>query len=99
MSPCRFSPVDSGEVALRQISSPTGRQRNTTMKVLLFTISHEHLEDLMGQRAIARLYKLVDLGRDRDHYEVTALVREEHLDNVIAKSADRPRWVKWPEGA
>jgi hypothetical protein len=65
------------------------------MKVLQFTISHEHLEDLMGQRAIARLHRVKDLGRERDHYEVTALVREEFLDAVIDKSADRPKWVRW----
>jgi hypothetical protein len=68
------------------------------MKVLLFTVSHAHLEDLMAARAIARIYRLEDLGRERDQYEVTALVRQEHLDLVIDKSADRPRWVRWSEG-
>jgi hypothetical protein len=67
------------------------------MKVLLFTISHAHLEALMAMKAIARLYKVEDLGHQRDHYEVTALVREEHLDSIIEKSADRPRWIKWPD--
>jgi hypothetical protein len=67
------------------------------MKVLLFTISHGNLEDLMAMKAIARLHRVEDLGHQRDHYEVTALVRQEHLDSVIEKSADRPRWVKWPE--
>jgi len=33
----------------------------------------------------------------RDQYVVTALVRQEHLDLIIEMSADRPRWVKWPE--
>jgi hypothetical protein len=63
----------------------------------MFTVSHAHLEDLMASRAIARLHKIQDLGHERDQYIVTALVRDEHLDAVIEKSADRPRWVKWPE--
>jgi hypothetical protein len=67
------------------------------MKVLRFTVSHRHLEELMCKGCIARLHKIVDLGHVRDHYEVTALVRQEHLDVIVAKSADRPRWVKWPE--
>ena len=67
------------------------------MKTLQFTISHSHLEDLMCQRGLARLLAIEDLGHQRDQYIVTALVREEHLDAVIDKASDRPRWVKWPE--
>ena len=67
------------------------------MKVLMFTVSHGHLEELMGNGCIARLHQIEDLGHERDQYVVTALVREEHLDQVIEKSADRPRWVKWPQ--
>lgn len=67
------------------------------MKTLVFTVSHQHLEELMCNHCLARLHKIEDLGHVRDHYLVTALVREEHLNEVIAKSADRPRWVKWPE--
>jgi hypothetical protein len=63
----------------------------------MFTVSHAHLEELMASRAITRLHKIEDLGHERDQYVVTALVRDEHLDAVIEKSADRPRWVKWPE--
>lgn len=66
------------------------------MKTLMFTISHPHLEALMCEQRIARLFKVEDLGHVRDHYLVTALIRDEHLDEVIAKSADRPRWVRWP---
>ena len=67
------------------------------MKVLRFTVSHDHLQALMCKGCITRLHKVVDLGHVRDQYIVTALVREEHLDQIIDKSADRPRWVKWPE--
>jgi hypothetical protein len=67
------------------------------MKTLEFTINHRHLEQLMCNRCLSRLFKIVDLGHKRDHYVVTALVRDEHLDEVIDKSADHPRWVKWPE--
>lgn len=67
------------------------------MKVLMFTVNHAHLEELMAMHAIARLLKLVDMGHKRDQYVVTALVREAHLDTIIDKSADRPRWVKWPD--
>ena len=67
------------------------------MKVLMFTVSHAHLEDLMAMKAIARLHKIEDLGHQRDQYIVTALVREAFLDIVIEKSSDRPRWVKWPD--
>lgn len=66
------------------------------MKVLMFTISHSHLEDLMANHALARIYRLEDLGHERDHYVVTALVRDQHVDEVMEKSADHPRWVKWP---
>lgn len=66
------------------------------MKVLMFTISHGNLEDLMAQRAIARIHALEDLGHERDQYTVTALVRDEHIDLVSQKSADHPRWVKAP---
>lgn len=66
------------------------------MKTLQFTISHRHLEQLMCRQAIVRLFRIEDLGRERDQYVVTALVRQEHLDQVIELSADRPRWVKWP---
>jgi hypothetical protein len=51
----------------------------------------------MCEKRIARLFKVEDLGYIRDHYEVTALVRDEHLDAVVDKAADRPRWVKWPD--
>ena len=67
------------------------------MKTLLFTICHANLESLMCEQRIARLFKVEDLGHVRDHYEVTALVRDEHLDAVVEKAADRPRWVKWPD--
>lgn len=67
------------------------------MKTLMFTISHGHLEHLMCQGCIARLFAIEDLGHQRDQYIVTALVREEHLDQVIDKASDRPRWVKWPD--
>jgi len=66
------------------------------MKVLMFTISHGHLEDLMAHRALARIYRLEDLGHERDHYVITALVRDQYVDEVMEKSADHPRWVKWP---
>ena len=67
------------------------------MKTLMFTVSHAHLEQLMGRGCLARLYRLEDLGHQRDHYVITALVRDEHLDTVIEMSADRPSWVKWTE--
>jgi hypothetical protein len=67
------------------------------MKTLMFTVSHQHLEELMCSRCLARLVSIEDLGHIRDHYVVRALVRDEHLDAVIAKAADRPRWVKLPE--
>jgi hypothetical protein len=66
------------------------------MKVLQFTVSHSGLELLMCAQAITRLLALEDLGRDRDQYVITALVREDMLDTIIKKSADRPRWVRWP---
>ena len=66
------------------------------MKILQFTISHENLEQLMCQQRIARLVEVVDLGRERDHYEVKALVRQADLDAVIALAADRPRWLRTP---
>jgi len=68
------------------------------MKVLMFTVSHANLEELMAMKAIARLHDVKDLGRQRDHYVIKALIREEFLDTIIEKSADRPRWIKWPEG-
>lgn len=68
------------------------------MKTLQFTISHAHLESLMCAHRLARLFRVDDLGHVRDHYEVTALVRDEDMDAVIELAADRPRWVKWPEG-
>jgi len=67
------------------------------MKTLMFTVSHQNLEDLMCRHCLARLFKVEDLGHVRDHYVVTALVREEHLDEVIDKAADRPRWIKWTD--
>jgi len=67
------------------------------MKTLMFTVSHRHLEELMCAQCLARLFHIEDLGHERDHYIVTALVRQEHLDQVIEKAADRPRWIKWPE--
>lgn len=65
------------------------------MKTLLFTISHANLEALMAQGCLARILDLEDLGHERDHYRITALVRDRHLDEVIRRSADRPRWVTW----
>jgi hypothetical protein len=65
------------------------------MKTLLFTISHANLEALMSQGCLARILRLEDLGRERDHYVITARVPEQHQDEVIRRSADRPRWVKW----
>ena len=50
----------------------------------------------MADRRLVRVFALQDLGRERDHYEITALVREEDIDSVIELSADRPRWVRWP---
>ncbi len=67
------------------------------MKTLMFTVSHRNLEDLMCRQCLARLFRIEDLGHQRDHYVITALVREEHLDDVIEKAADRPRWIKSPE--
>lgn len=66
------------------------------MKTLQFTVSHGHLEDLMAEHRLARLVEIEDLGHERDQYVVTALVREENLDAVIDKAADRPRWLKGP---
>lgn len=68
------------------------------MKTLAFTITHANLERLMCERRLARLLNIEDLGHERDHYHVTALVRQENLDAIIELAADRPRWVKWPEG-
>ena len=67
------------------------------MKTLMFTISHQNLEELMCRQCLARLFRIEDLGHERNHYVITALVRDDHLDAVIEKAADRPRWVKWPE--
>jgi hypothetical protein len=64
------------------------------MKVLDFTISHANLEALMAQHRLVRLFALEDRGRERDHYRVTALVRDEHVGEVIERSAERPRWVR-----
>jgi hypothetical protein len=69
------------------------------MKTLMFTVSHRHLEELMCGHCLTRLISIEDLGHERDQYIVRALVRQEHLDEVIAKAADRPRWVKWPESS
>jgi hypothetical protein len=66
------------------------------MKTLMFTVSHQGLETLMGSGRLARLLDLKDLGHLRDRYVITALVRDEHLDAVIEQSSDRPRWVRWP---
>ena len=66
------------------------------MKVLQFIVNHANLEDLMAKRCLARLLSLEDLGHERDQYIVNALVRDEHLDIIIAKSVGRPRWVTWP---
>jgi len=49
----------------------------------------------MSQGCLARILELEDLGHERDHYVITARVREQDLDEVIRRSADRPRWVKW----
>jgi hypothetical protein len=65
------------------------------MKTLCFTITHANLEALMGDKRLVRVFALQDLGRERDHYEVTALVREENIDVVTELSADHPRWVRW----
>jgi hypothetical protein len=65
------------------------------MKTLCFTITHANLEALMGDKRLVRVFALQDLGRERDHYEITALVREEDIDTVIELSADHPRWVRW----
>jgi hypothetical protein len=67
------------------------------MKTLLFTVSHRSLEALMCGGCLTRLLSIDDLGHERDQYVVRALVRQEHLDQVIEKAADRPRWVTWPE--
>ena len=67
------------------------------MKTLQFTVTHANLEQVMCRQCIARLLKIEDLGHVRDHYVVTALVRDEHLDTIIEMAADRPRWVKWDE--
>ena len=48
----------------------------------------------MSRGCLARILKLEDLGHERDHV-ITARVREQDLDEVIYRSADRPRWVKW----
>lgn len=64
------------------------------MKVLDFKVSHANLEALMGQRRLVRLFTLEDRGRERDHYRVTALVRDEDVSEVIGRSAERPRWVR-----
>lgn len=67
------------------------------MKVLMFTVSHAALRDLMCEDTITRLLQLEDLGHKRDQYVITALVHEEALDRIIEKASDRPRWVKWPD--
>ena len=82
-----------GEFQIFPTRDDTGLQ---IMKTLMFTVSHQGLETLMGAGQLARLLDLKDLGHLRDQYVVTALVREEHLDAVIEQSADRPRWVRWP---
>ena len=69
------------------------------MKTLMFTVSHRHLEELMCGHCLARLISIEDLGHERDQYIVRALVRQEHLDQIIEKAADRPRWIKWPESS
>ena len=66
------------------------------MKTLCFTITHANLEALMADQRLVRVFALQDLGRERDHYEITALVREADIDAVIELSADHPRWVRWP---
>lgn len=76
---------------------PTSGAR--AMKTLKFTVSHRHLEELMCGHYLTRLISIEDLGHERDQYIVRALVRQEHLDQVIEKAADRPRWVKWPESS
>jgi hypothetical protein len=65
------------------------------MKTLLFTISHANLAALMSQGCLARILKLEDLGHERGHYIITARVPEQYQDEVIRRSADHPRWVKW----
>jgi hypothetical protein len=65
------------------------------MKTLCFTITHANLEALMAEKRLVRVFALQDLGRERDHYEITALVREEDIGAVSELSADHPRWVRW----
>jgi hypothetical protein len=79
-----------------QIFPTTDAPALQIMKTLMFTVSHDGLESLMCAGRLARLLDLKDLGHLRDQYVVTALVRDEHLDAVIEKSSDRPRWVRWP---
>ena len=64
------------------------------MKILCFTITHANLEILMSEQRLVRLFALEDLGRKRDHYEITALVKDEDVDRVIQLSAGHPRWVR-----
>lgn len=67
------------------------------MKVLQFICSHAALRQLLCEDAITRLLAFEDLGRKRDQYLVTVLIRDDALDRVIELASDRPRWVKWPE--
>jgi hypothetical protein len=64
------------------------------MKVLDFTVSHANLEALMAQGRLVRLFSLEDRGRERDQYRIMALVRDEDVDEIIGRSAERPRWVR-----
>lgn len=64
------------------------------MKTLSFTITHANLQSLMCEGRLVRLFELEDLGRERDHYQITALVRDEDVDVVIERSTGHPRWIR-----
>lgn len=66
------------------------------MKILTFTIRHAMLERLMCEQRLARLFKVEDLGHERDHYEVVALVNDANLDAVVDAASDRPQPIDWP---
>ncbi|MCB1792757.1 MAG: hypothetical protein KDJ27_17705 [Gammaproteobacteria bacterium] len=67
------------------------------MKILSFTIRHAMFEDLMCERRLARVFQVEDLGHERDHYQIIALVREQDLDAVVERASDRPVPVEWPK--
>jgi len=86
--------VDQLGLPRKQDIAITGKH----MKTLMFTVSHHDLETLMGQRCLMRIHKIEDRHNIRDHYTVVARVRDEHVDQVIELSVERPRWLKGPEG-